>query len=297
MRQLAASDRLQFHSLQEVAGLKDSLHQAEQRVKGLQAAYEQEKGKAEVNMRFNAIMLEPGQIVLLQHHHSLRPRPFITWRQAAEKQLAELTQRALAAEKHAAALMEAKLGAEAAAAQARKAQKASLSPLIAQTQTSAAHSARRQRQSLRSRCQGRRHSRTSTSRCLQVHLTWTPSLRRTMSAGGGAGMREAGAAAGGRQGLEPLTQENFSSRAQPEFLSVFSQAAEQQREKLVQQVAASKDLAPKLSAAEAELARAQAMLAEVGYHLTRVYDIGRFCYVTHFMAPKLLTAEAQLPKE
>jgi hypothetical protein len=36
--------------LQEVGGLKDGLHQAEERLKGLQAAYEQEKSKAEVRM-------------------------------------------------------------------------------------------------------------------------------------------------------------------------------------------------------------------------------------------------------
>jgi hypothetical protein len=34
--------------LQEVGGLKDALHLAEERVKGLQAAYEQAKAKAEV---------------------------------------------------------------------------------------------------------------------------------------------------------------------------------------------------------------------------------------------------------
>lgn len=34
---------------QEVASLKDALHQAEQRATGLQTAYEQEKGKAEVS--------------------------------------------------------------------------------------------------------------------------------------------------------------------------------------------------------------------------------------------------------
>jgi hypothetical protein len=42
------------------------------------------------------------------------------------------------------------------------------------------------------------------------------------------------------------------------------QAAEAEREALVQQVAAAKDLAPKLSTAEAQLASAQASLAKVG---------------------------------
>ena len=34
--------------LQDTGAAQDALHQAEERLKGLQAAYEQEKGKAEV---------------------------------------------------------------------------------------------------------------------------------------------------------------------------------------------------------------------------------------------------------
>ena len=108
--------------LQDVGALKDALHQTEERLKGLQAAFEQEKGKAEVRPPCCS-----GMRILQCHLLRSGCTRCLTARvfggQASGSELAALKQRALAAEQEAAALQQGQLEAEAASAAARKAQK------------------------------------------------------------------------------------------------------------------------------------------------------------------------------